>query len=311
MANYTIKKRVLMRGEKGDTGDTGIDSTIPLGGLIAIKDEIEMPAGYELYEYVEDGTLIGITATYNQTATITDRSSLDDLRPDLTVISEYDNGHTYVISDYTLSGTLEVGTSTITASYNGFSDSFDVTVEESIHYLYNWDFTESLTDKVQGLTAVLYGSAITWTQGVGIVSTTQSNRIYLGDTMQNGYTAEIDFTTFRTDTGGAARWLLATDNFGPGWGINSNANPYWQIYRNGYRSFSTPENHDASVFNNKTAKFIFNNDNDIEIYADDTLIYKGINLITGTNAHQFYLGENSGRSITEMTITGARIYANQ
>ena len=117
-------KTILIKGLKGDTGDTGIDSTIPLSGLIAIKDEIEIPAGYELYEYVEDGALIGITATYTQTATITDRSSLDDLRPDLTVISEYDNGHTYVITDYTLSGTLEVGTSTITVSYKGFTDTF-------------------------------------------------------------------------------------------------------------------------------------------------------------------------------------------
>lgn len=89
----TQNKTIPIKGLKGDTGDAGADTTIPQSGLIAIKDEIEIPTGYELYEYVEDGTLIGITATYNQTATITDQSSLDDLRPDLTVISTYDNGH--------------------------------------------------------------------------------------------------------------------------------------------------------------------------------------------------------------------------
>ena len=47
-----INKKVLLMGEKGDTGDAGVDTTIPTNGLIAIEGDI--PDGYVLYEEVED-----------------------------------------------------------------------------------------------------------------------------------------------------------------------------------------------------------------------------------------------------------------
>lgn len=74
-----------------------------------------------------------ISAVFNQgSAVIYDNASLDSLRQYLTVTATYENSSTGVVTDYTLSGTLTVGTSTITATYSGKSDTFNVTVTEAI-----------------------------------------------------------------------------------------------------------------------------------------------------------------------------------
>lgn len=73
----------------------------------------------------------GISAVFTQgSAVIYDNASLDDLKPYLVVTASYDDGTSAAVSGYTLSGTLAAGTSTITVSYGGFSDTFTVTVTE-------------------------------------------------------------------------------------------------------------------------------------------------------------------------------------
>ena len=71
-----------------------------------------------------------ITATYTQSGTVYDTATLDSLKADLVVTANYSGGTSETIpaSDYTLSGTLTEGTSTITVSYAGLTDTFDVTV---------------------------------------------------------------------------------------------------------------------------------------------------------------------------------------
>ena len=77
-------------------------------------------------------TLTGIEAVFTQgSATVYDTDSLDSLKQYLVVTASYDNGTSAMVNDYTLSGTLTVGTSTITATYSGFSDTFDVTVSKA------------------------------------------------------------------------------------------------------------------------------------------------------------------------------------
>lgn len=75
-------------------------------------------------------TLTGISAVYTQTRTIYDTDNLSDLVNDLVVTASYDNGTTATLTDsqYTLSGILEEGNSTIVASYGGFTASFAVRV---------------------------------------------------------------------------------------------------------------------------------------------------------------------------------------
>ena len=73
-------------------------------------------------------TLTGIEAVYTQSGTVYDTATLDDLEDDLVVTGTYDDSSTETITDYTLSGTLAEGTSTITVSYGGKTTTFTVTV---------------------------------------------------------------------------------------------------------------------------------------------------------------------------------------
>lgn len=75
--------------------------------------------------------LLQITAVYTQSGTVYDTDSLDSLKADLVVTAYYDDGTTANVTALcTLSGTLTVGTSTITATYDGKSATFDVTVTD-------------------------------------------------------------------------------------------------------------------------------------------------------------------------------------
>ena len=76
--------------------------------------------------------IVSITATYEQNdQKIYPSNSLSDLMKDLTVVAHYSNGKTnYDYTDYTLSGNLEAGISTITVTVNNtnLSTTFDVEV---------------------------------------------------------------------------------------------------------------------------------------------------------------------------------------
>lgn len=81
-------------------------------------------------------TLTGITATYSQGSKIIYPStSLDDLKSDLVVTATYDNSTTATVSDYTLSGSLTIGVSTITVTYQEKTATFTVTVAKESGYV--------------------------------------------------------------------------------------------------------------------------------------------------------------------------------
>ena len=81
-------------------------------------------------------TLTGITATYTQSGTVYNTASLDDLKPDLIVTANYDDSSSVTLASnsYTLSGTLAVGTDTITVGYSGFTATFTVNVTRYSRY---------------------------------------------------------------------------------------------------------------------------------------------------------------------------------
>lgn len=70
---------------------------------------------------------------------IYDTDNLNTLRQYLVVTATYSDSSTATVTDYTLSGTLAVGTSTITASYGGKTDTFSVTVVK--YWDISWDYT--------------------------------------------------------------------------------------------------------------------------------------------------------------------------
>ena len=71
-----------------------------------------------------------ISAVYTQSGTVYDTDSLDSLKPDLVVTATYSDTSTATVAstDYTLSGTLTAGTSTVTVTYEGKTATFNVTV---------------------------------------------------------------------------------------------------------------------------------------------------------------------------------------
>ena len=75
--------------------------------------------------------LVSISAVYTQGGTVYDSDSLDSLRNDLVVTAHYDDSTSEAVSNYTLSGTLVEGTSTITVTYGGKTTTFTVTVTAS------------------------------------------------------------------------------------------------------------------------------------------------------------------------------------
>ena len=89
--------------------------------------------GQDYYDALEAAlypprNLVSISAVYTQSGTVYDTDTLAALKPDLVVTAHYDDSTTAVVTGYTLSGTLTVGTSTITVSYNGKTTTFNVTV---------------------------------------------------------------------------------------------------------------------------------------------------------------------------------------
>ena len=96
-------------------------------------------------------TLTSISAVFTQGQTVVyDTDSLDSLKPMLVVTATYSDSSTQTVpsADYTLSGTLTAGTSTITVSYGGQTATFSVTVTSHDDYPVNYTWLYKSKDNV-------------------------------------------------------------------------------------------------------------------------------------------------------------------
>ncbi len=75
-----------------------------------------------------------ISAVYTQPGTIYAGQPLDDLKANLVVTANYNDGSSAEVSAYELSGTLTAGTSSILVTYQEFTTTFNVTVTDAVHY---------------------------------------------------------------------------------------------------------------------------------------------------------------------------------
>ena len=93
---------------------------------------------------------VSITAVFDQDSnTIYDNDDLDYLRQYLTVTAEDATGGTNAVTDYTLSGTLTTGTSTITVTYGELTDTFDVTVTANDVRFCEWIASDDQTNWIK------------------------------------------------------------------------------------------------------------------------------------------------------------------
>ena len=115
-----------------------------------------------LYPEPSPTGLTSITASYDQDRPIYDCDSLDIVKLDLSVVANYSNGTSETLSDsdYELSGTLTGGTSTITVSYGGKTDTIEVTVKDVPTGYTKCDYIQRYAD-------------------IGTVSVTQAGLLYL------------------------------------------------------------------------------------------------------------------------------------
>lgn len=125
------------------TGYTITSVTVTMGGQdvtagVVSGGSIQIPqvTGDVVITAVATKELSSITATYTQSGTVYDTDTLDSLKPDLVVTANYSGGtsETVPASDYTLSGTLTAGTSTVTVTFGGKTTTFTVTVTSSAIY---------------------------------------------------------------------------------------------------------------------------------------------------------------------------------
>ena len=73
---------------------------------------------------------VSITAEVSSDAVIVDTMAVNDIKPYLVVTAYYGNSAHVTVTDYSLSGTIELGTNTITVSYMGVTTTVSV---EAVH----------------------------------------------------------------------------------------------------------------------------------------------------------------------------------
>ena len=109
---------------------------------------------------VPEAVLTGLAVSYTG-GDVAAGTALTDLTG-ITVTARYSDGSEAPVTGYSLSGTIAVGTNTVTVSYEGHTTNFAVTgIQESAEgplLLHEWDYTQSLVDSVGGVEMVLTGA---------------------------------------------------------------------------------------------------------------------------------------------------------
>ena len=281
-----------------------------------------------------------ISAVYTQSGTVYDTDSLDSLKSDLVVTATLSDSSEITVpsTDYTLSGTLTAGTSTITVSYSGQTTTFTVSVTADTRtLLYNWDLTTSLTDTVENVSAVLNGSGTTPTlSSSGLTFDAATQNIYFGSYNLTGKTIEVDVASFSFagNSSKHIRFIMmsnSTANTASGYGpLIFRSGTGWSGYvltaSSGSSSrgwYSTPwiSGTSSSVvnsFDGKTVKIKCETDGyTASLYVDNTLIgTRTSGYYSNSNFRHFFIGgintlsQADGDQCFNMTITGVRIYSN-
>ena len=260
--------------------------------------------------------LSSITCVYTQSGTVYDTASLDDLKTDLVVTAHWSDNTTSTITTYTLSGTLTVGTSTITVSYGGKTTTFTVAVTEYVEPpLYSWDFTNSnLTDSVEGLVAVT--NATQNSDGIKFESADK----YLVLNTEGGMSlkskrVEIDIASMSNGGSYHSRLFSVTSN--SGYKTNADADNFmwkssndgWYVYSGSWSTLSLAKaDYPGSYFSGKTLVLTFDSSGypTVSVDGTDLLTYDkamartGYLVIGGSYSDQLYR--------LAPTISAVRIY---
>lgn len=140
---------VLDAEDVGAMPSTAIDALLALLSKVAYIDDDGQQYLDTLEDTLYNRTLSSISAVFTQGgATITPNTPLDDLKQYLVVTANYSDNTSKTVTDYTLSGTLTVGTSTITAAYREKTDTFTVNVSQGHNVGYLTYGTPNISNNV-------------------------------------------------------------------------------------------------------------------------------------------------------------------
>ena len=314
-------------GGGGGLSSAAKAALIQIARKISYKDD----QGQTYFEDLRDAmyTLNSISAVYTSGTTIYTNTPLDDLKANLVVTANYSDNYTETIpdSDYTLSGTLTAGTSTVTVSYSDKTTTFTVEVTQYRQPLYAWDFTQSLVDSIGGLEIVLSNS-----NGGESLPTRDSSGLHFTAAEQiaatpaistgyaNGYLYEFDISSavFAGNTSKHKRLFnISSDNLL----IYRNAGAL-QMYRNAWLPFTAQPGQTIPTTLNelsgKTVGLKLGTDKTAYLYIGGVLVGTRANWATNyTGNYQFRFGGNAsgtasdGNDIHNLTITGFRIYKEE
>lgn len=180
---------------------------------------------------------------------------------------------------------------------------------KNIDYLYKWDFTKSLTDRVTGTVATLNSATRTDEHGITLLNSDSYVSIAVSGNslIANGRTLEIDFgTVSKSYSGRHGRFIMYDDDEGF---IFRNGSDLWQVYSSsGWRSY-TETSSNPDVFSNKTLKMVFNTNSLMDVYANNELVYSGYPFFS-INSTSMLIGSSS-QSFINAEIKALRIYNNQ
>lgn len=135
---------------------------LQIAGKVAYIDANGQDYYDDLYDALYSVAVVRIGAVYTQTQVVDPTTALDDLKTDLVVTAYYEDSTSTVVTNYTLSGTLAIGTSTITVTYQEFTTTFNVTVTErtfsTLYRLQNTPVTVANNTQLQEDTGLSFGA---------------------------------------------------------------------------------------------------------------------------------------------------------
>ena len=253
-------------------------------------------------------TVVGITATFDQSsASVSVITPLELLRPYLTVTLDYDDTSSFEVNNYTLSGTLTVGTSTITVTYNGYTTTFTVNVSATevdpvfgtlFHYI-DFRYADSSSNFVDAFDASKYatiGSGCTYTEGTGVqgfVSSTAYITLPAFSDMQvnDAFVLEFGEITWSAGSNHGRLLMYSGDS-----GLIYRSGSYWNYY--GGSGWGNNISASQNYFSNAKLGVKVIASNQLEIYKD------GVLLGTETNSAISYLINGNALTIGSPSAQG-------
>lgn len=179
--------------------------------------------------------------------------------------------------------------------------------------IYFWDFTKSLVDEKQGVTAVLNGGATRDENGLHLQGAEQYCQFLFEDivTTNKSYTFEMECGEFVKKSNNFQYTIATYDKNNGMYTFEYNGRNGWGYFNGSGWIFdkSWVEYNNSNIFNNKKISFIFGNST-ITVKIDNTVVQNFSN--TKINKIFRFVGNNKGdNSYYNMTIRSIKIYANE